>query len=226
MTKRMYLWLCLCCVISAVTAQNTTTKTEKKQNVSFGFRLGTGLSDVYYEKLDVKPKLSALNASVFVDIPLSDVYFISIAAEYARKGRCYRLDTLGNVSIIIQPTYHYLQIPVYFSYQEKGLRADFGGYVGRFIKGTNLVKYNGETVFTQKYGANDVEYIKRYDAGLAAQLGYSHRSGIEILLQSQLGLIQIERNFNAVAQIDPNKPNPLYYRGRNFYLGISIGYKF
>ncbi len=208
------------------------------RKIAGGFRLGGGVSDIFYQKIDAKPQKLAKEVSLFVDFPVQDVYAISTGIGYFQKGFREKLlvdNTLQTFAA--QPdaqtwTIDYLQIPLCFSYREHGFRLDAGIYgayalggvekwlVGKTVSYESPLRSKDNNVFSR---------IRRIDGGLAFGAGYSGKSGLEVMFNAQVGIRKIEKQFSFI-DILPS-PNPVpssseTYVGRNLYIGLTVGYRF
>ena len=127
-------------VLVALVFANLSAQNGRK--IAAGFRLGAGLSDIFYEKLDAKPRQFGGQASFFIDFPIEDVYSISSGIGYVQKGerQIFVVDR-SFLTFAPQPdtrirSINYVQIPLYFSYRERDFRLDAGIYGGYAVAGT------------------------------------------------------------------------------------------
>ncbi|MFM2266682.1 MAG: hypothetical protein RL757_122 [Bacteroidota bacterium] len=201
---------------------------QQTRKISGGLRVGMGASDIFYKQFDAKPRLQNYQIAAFVDIPVQDVYAISTGLEWTQKGSFKPV--IGSEESIKRSA-DYLQIPIYFSFLERKMRFDVGVYGGYALNGKEILFENDKPTqnIIDILDGNRDNYvtIRRYDAGMGIRIGYT-LSRFDFLLQTQIGLVKLERNLPVYVWAKPLglvRANEEFYSGRNFSVGFSVGYR-
>jgi hypothetical protein len=223
MKKTFYL-LSIC----ILTVANAWGQQDKK--VNFGIRQGIHMSDVFHSTNDAKLRKTGLQTSFFVDIPVEDVYAISTGLSYMQSGENVSFEVDRSIPTFVAipdknlKRFNYLQIPVHFSLRENGFRFDVGFYGGYFLGGNSKWHINGKTMSDTPLTGDGYSLLRRTDGGISLQGGLATKSGLEIMVYSQVGLLKVEESVFAIDLI--NRPTTPSFEGRNISAGLSVGYRF
>jgi hypothetical protein len=191
--------------------------------VSFGLKAGVNFQNLNGEKDDgskyknhLKP---GFNAGVEVAFPVAEDFYAQTGLLFSTKGAS-DFNGVNDVSVSIS----YLELPIHVVYKPAlgngRLILGFGPYLAYGIAGKVKLNDNDEDInFTNDRPLLDpnVMSIKPLDAGADIFFGYEFPFKVSVLLNTQLGLI------NIWPKIDGENPDhPL----KNTGFGVSLGYRF
>lgn len=160
---------------------------------------------------------TGFNAGLNAQIPLSNGFYLQPGVEYRQKG-----SELSNGNKLVLG---YIDIPVNFIYKPAlgagAVVLGFGPYLGLGVHG-KVVGANGterKVRFDNTYSVSEAEDLqfKRLDAGANFMAGYEFSNKISAMLNTQLGLVNINPETN-IANDET--------RYRNTSFGLSLGYRF
>jgi hypothetical protein len=190
---------------------------------SIGLRAGVNFQnlngkDEAGDKLNNKLK-PGFNLGVIADIPVAPEYYFQTGALFSTKGA--KINTVGDYKINLS----YLEIPMTFLYKPVlgtgRLLMGVGPYiafgVGGKVKtsGSDLdVKWKSD--ITPSEAADNVFYVKRFDAGGNLLFGYEFTNKLSAQLNAQLGLVDISPKVSGQSTKGTVK---------NTGFGISLGYR-
>ena len=163
------------------------------------------------------------------EIGIAPEFYLLIGLQFISKGTKGTVifnDINGPHSVNREIKMNYLEMPLHLEYKPLvgmgHLILGFGPYVGYSIGGK--VKFTGNSapvdadvnfVKTVPEGdANNLINFKRLDVGSDFFVGYEFQNGINIVLKSQLGLININSNTSSKLA------------NKNTGFGLSLGYRF
>ncbi len=163
------------------------------------------------------------------EIPIATDFYIQPGLQFISKGtegKVNYTDNSGTRSLTRNLSIFYMELPVNLVYKPllgtDHLVLAFGPYVGYAMAGN--AKFTGTNApantdlqFTSdapNSDANNLIYYKRWDVGANFCVGYEFSNGINIMLTSQLGLINI--NANSSSKLSE----------KNTGFGLSVGYRF
>lgn len=142
------------------------------------------------------------------------------------KGEVQYEDNNGQRTITRTLNLHYIELPIHFIYKPQvgsgHLILGFGPYFGYCLGGNAVL--NGtpaveetKITFTKTVATdvkNNLSYFKPLDIGANFMVGYAFQNGINVLLNTQLGLININAN------------NGSDLSNKNTGFGLTLGYQF
>jgi len=163
------------------------------------------------------------------EIPIAPDFYLQIGLQYiskGTKGEVLYIDNNGAYSIDREITMNYVELPLHLKYKplvgQGHLLVGFGPYVSYCFGGKAAFSGNSapndidlELVKNVPAGSsNNLIYFKRMDVGADFFVGYEFQNGLNFVLNSQLGLININSETSSkLAQ-------------QNTGFGLSIGYRF
>lgn len=218
-TKLIFALVLFLVPLAAVTAQGT----------SFGILGGVNFQNLNGKNYDgdklENELLTGFHAGINLQIPIVPEFYFQPGLMFSTKGAKHT-GTLANTTTHLS----YIEMPLNLVY--KGLLGTgyvmlgFGPYVGYAVKGkviTEIGSISNESDITFQ---NNVEigdpisavYYKAFDAGGNIFFGYETASGLFALLNTQLGLIGINSNYEYL-----NNDESVI---KNTGFGFSIGYRF
>lgn len=197
-----------------VTANRTT----------FGLRAGVNFQNINGEddggdKLENKIT-TGFHAGVNAEIPVGTGSYLQPGVLYSMKGAEFD-NNAGKIKL------SYVEVPVNFIYKPVlgtgNMLLGFGPYaafgIGGKVEDVNGNEYDVE--FKNEVGAGDpsgVAYFKRFDAGANFLAGYEFANRISFQLNAQLGLVNINPEFQDL----PDDKTKM----KNTGFGVSLGYRF
>lgn len=173
--------------------------------------------------------LTGFNAGITADIPVGVDFYFQPGLLYTIKGAKSKDVILGQ-TINGKVKISYLELPLNFLYKPmlgKGyLLLGFGPYAALGISGK--VTYEGagsssssDIKFKNKVNSSDPDdfvYLRPLDAGANLLAGYEFGSGVSFQLNTQLGLIKINPEYEGASNDKTS--------AKNTGFGFSLGYKF
>lgn len=191
--------VCLCFFLLALTAQAQTT-------FSIGPRMGLNLSSEYVARQANSPGYRAGVEAGILAIVEHEHWVFQPALLYSQMGQAIRNGSVdfrtgmnmpnGHFDYFYLTRLHYLSLPlnVAYAWQASGQGFQlFGGPYAALLLGGHYEEYSGSNVFLYQSGAITVvaanapenrtarDYIRRFDAGLQAGVGYRYKA---LLLQA------------------------------------------
>lgn len=162
------------------------------------------------------------------EIPIAPEFFFQIGLQYigkGTKGSVVYNDNNGAHTITREIAMSYIEMPLHLAYKPlvgRGhLILGFGPYLGYSISGK--AKFSGNSApsdadidyqKTVPAGAtNNLVYFKKPDVGADFFVGYEFFNGLNLVLNSQLGLINI------------NAETSTKLTNKNTGFGLSVGYR-
>lgn len=169
------------------------------------------------------------NAGINYEIPIAPEFFLQPGIQFVTKGTKGSVsytDNTGNHNITREIFLSYVEIPVNMVFKPAfgtgHLVLGFGPYYGYAIGGK--AKFSGAPTpqdskiqfekSSPTSDANDLLYFKRADMGANFFAGYELGNGINLLLNTQLGLININSKTNSKMM------------NKNTGFGLTLGYRF
>lgn len=142
------------------------------------------------------------------------------------KGTMPFVDNNGSHSITRELSLNYIEMPINFIYKpllgSGHLLLGFGPYIGYCIGGKAVFSGSpevaeeklviGKTVPNNQ--TNNLSYFKPLDVGANFLVGYEFQNGLQFILNSQLGLINV------------NSDNASSLTNKNTGFGLLVGYQF
>jgi hypothetical protein len=214
-------------------AQNESASKPPLGYYSFGIYLGAGLQningkDASGNKLN-NSLVSRFNAGFNEEIPLAPEFFLQVGLQYISKGTMGVVDyntNSGTQKTTRELKLNYFEMPLNFIFKpmlgNNHIVLGFGPYLGYCFSGKAI--YTGSfapdkenIVFVKTVPSNttnNLVYFKRFDTGANFLVGYEMHNGINLTLNSQLGLINI--NSNTESQL----------ANKNTGFSLALGYRF
>ncbi len=205
MKTRTFLFAVIALLFStAIMAQSRTT---------FGIRGGINFYNLNGknnagENLENKLK-TGFNAGVNAEIPVGIDFYLQPGLLFSTKGAA---DKAGDGKTTIS----YLELPINFIYKpelgEGKMLLGFGPYLGY---GINAKYKNGSVESDIEFG-DQVDELKRFDAGANLLAGYEFNNKLSFQLNAGLGLLDIHNS--------PASDSKSTLKNTGF--GLSLGYRF
>jgi hypothetical protein len=163
------------------------------------------------------------------EIYVAPEFYVQIGLQYITKGTTGNVDykdLLTTRSITRELNLKYIEMPINLLYKQlvgKGkLILGFGPYIGYCIGGTAIFSGNSAPEDTDLKIQEDVPnnennnliYFKTMDIGANFLVGYQLANGINLTLNSQLGLVNINSNSSSSLA------------NKNTGFGLILGYRF
>ena len=226
--KNLFVPLTLALSLTFLNSQ--AQKNSSDEGIRFGVRAGVNFQNITGKdddgnKLDYALK-PGFHVGVNAEIPLTNQIFVQPGLLFSTKGA--KSNDNGSSSSI---NLSYIELPVNFVYKNNlgsgKLLVGIGPYVGYGIGGK--LKYSGggndvsqdikfkSSVSSGDYLANGGAYVKRFDFGLNALVGYEITENLSAQLNLQLGLTSI------VPTIEGFSSDA---KAKNYYFGIFFDYRF
>jgi len=173
--------------------------------------------------------VTKFNIGINEEIPIAPEFYFQVGLQYIGKGTKGPMpytDNTGAHTITRTLALNYIEMPLNFVYKPllgKGnFILGFGPYVGYCFSGK--AKFSGSSIpadtdldFVKTAPSNDPNnliYFKHLDVGANAFFGYQFINGINIIFNSQLGLVNI------------NSANNTKMVNKNTGFGLGLGYRF
>jgi len=163
------------------------------------------------------------------EIPIAPEFYFQVGLQFISKGTkgpvVYN-DNNASHTINREIKMNYLETPLHLVYKPLlglgHLILGFGPYIGYSIGGKaifseNSAPSNTDLEFVKTVPANDINnliYFKRMDVGSDFFVGYEFQNGLNFVLNSQLGLININSNTSSKLA------------NKNTGFGLTVGYRF
>lgn len=189
---------------------------------TFGIKAGPDFSSATSKSngsKETSKMIVGLEGGVYANLPIAPQFYIQPSLMYQGKGG----KSKDNDNVTTRLNYLTLPIDLLFKPEmPNGSGAwivGVGPYLGYGISGKT--KYSGDQgeispdPFKKNALLGDKAALKRFDAGANVQLGYEMASGFNIVLNADLGLINID---NIKAHSDDSFKNTSF--------GITLGYTF
>jgi outer membrane protein with beta-barrel domain len=193
---------------------------------TFGIRAGVNLQningrDAGDDKLENK-LAPRFHVGVNAEIPVAPDFYVQPGLMFSTKGAKIEEGFGGSPKLNLS----YIELPINFLYKPTlgsgKLLVGFGPYFAYGIGGKlktdgddTDVKFKG----TVKAGDDpDVVYFKPFDAGANILFGYEFANRFSAQLNVQLGLVNINSDYDAIPDTDA--------RSANTGFGVSVGYRF
>ena len=173
--------------------------------------------------------LTAFHAGITLDIPVGIDFYFQPGLLYSLKGAKTNDVFLGQ-SINSEAKISYVELPLNFIYKPllgKGhMLLGFGPYVALGINGkvtysgsnssqSRDIKFQNKVLLTD---TDNVSYLRPLDAGANMLIGYEFASKLSFQLNTQLGLIKINSEYEGATNDQTS--------AKNTGFGFSLGYKF
>lgn len=230
MKNILYISILLLALSSYTIAQDNNSALGRP---TFGISGGVNFQN-FNGKDDAGDKLSnslitGFNVGIHGEIAIAQDFYFQVGLRFITKGTkgpVNYTDNNGTREITRKITLNYLELPIHLVYKpllgNGHLLLGFGPYVGYSIGGK--AKFTGTNVpadanikFEKAIpsdGSNNLIYFKRLDVGGDIFVGYELQNGLSIVLNSQLGLINI------------NSDTSTELSNKNTGFGLSLGYRF
>lgn len=228
MKKNLYILIALIGVSGMVNAQSDKPLGKS----SFGMFAGLNLQNIN-GKDAAGTKLSnslvtRFNAGVNYEIPIAPEFYFQPGLQFITKGTkgpVLYTDNNGTHAITREIKMNYIEMPLNLVFKpilgNGHMILGFGPYVGYSIGGN--VKFTGSPVpsdtdiqFEKEAPSNDANnliYFKKLDVGANFFVGYEFQKGLNLVLNSQLGLINI------------NSTTTSKMENKNTGFGLALGYR-
>jgi len=228
MTKSFFV---LMIALLAGIANANAQKNEQKM-VTLGIRAGVNFQkiygdDFYGNKVDNDFK-TGFHAGITADLMVTPTFYLQPGLLFSTKGAKGKND---NVEITQNISYIELPVNVLFK-PELGsgrLLLGVGPYVAYGISGQYKTKTGSTTVESDAkfkntitaadYLNGDFYFVKPFDFGANALVGYELNNGFSVQVNGQLGLSKINPKIENVTEV--NKTDV-----KNVGVGLSVGYRF
>jgi hypothetical protein len=211
-------------------AQSTAPKSGR---TSFGIRAGVNFTningkDINDNKLE-NDMLTSFHVGVNAEIPLAPQFYFQPGLLFTKKGAKNEV-SLANESVSSKISLSYIELPLNLMFKPLlgtgHLLLGFGPYVALGVGGKYTLGMNGNEItedvkFQNSVSANDpnnVVYIKPVDAGANLLLGYEFSNKLSFQLNAQLGLTNINPQYDAISNDNRS--------AKNTGFGLSAGYRF
>ncbi|RPD40290.1 porin family protein [Chitinophaga barathri] len=182
----------------------------------FGIVAGPSWSS-YTEKVggdkETSDLLTGFRAGITADLQLADEFYIQPSLLYTGKGgkdEILGFDTRLRIN--------YLELPINFMYKPEvgngNLFIGLGPYLAVGLSGKNKTVLGNNLVENDIEFGDEIDEIKRFDAGANFQVGYELPMGLNFGLFTDLGLINLRGNGDSDNSF------------RNTAFGVNVGYKF
>ena len=173
--------------------------------------------------------LTAFHAGITLDIPVGIDFYFQPGLLYSLKG-AKTIDVFLGQSINSEAKISYVELPLNFIYKPllgKGhMLLGFGPYVALGINGkvtysgsnssqSRDIKFQNKVLLTD---TDNVSYLRPLDAGANMLIGYEFASKLSFQLNTQLGLIKINSEYEGATNDQTS--------AKNTGFGFSLGYKF
>lgn len=177
---------------------------------SVGVRGGLNFSQALVQsngsRLDGKFRPGAV-AGLYADFPLVPLFYIQPSLQYEMKGG-------KDKATAVKTTLGYITLPVdlLFKPAASGLFAGAGPYAAYAVSGKQSQGNQSPVeapLFKGDHGLN------RWDGGAHFQLGYAFRSGPQVALHAETGLLNLSKHESGSSR-----------QFHNFSLGATLGYDF
>ena len=208
-------------------------KKSSGSRTSFGIEAGFDMRNLYGKNAngsDLDTKLAPkFHVGVNAAIPVSKDLRFQPGLNFAAKG-FKNESTFSGVNYTQKANLYYLDLPMNFVYHPMlgngHLLLGGGPYIGFGIGGkvkttsgslnnTSDVEYRNTVKLNDP---QDREYFKRMDAGVGLLAGYEWRSGLSFQLNTNLGLMNIEPDYEGSSNSQ--------FKAKHIGFGLSVGYRF
>lgn len=179
--------------------------------------------DANDEKLENDLRVG-FHAGISAQLPLAPEFYFQPGLLFSTKGA--KNETVGFTSTF---KLSYVEVPLNLVYRASlgsgHFSLGFGPYVGFGIAGKALTEGNGVNIEQDVEFTNEVAvssspestYFRRLDAGGNVFVSYEMASGIFLQLNTQLGLVKINPEY----EVFPNDDSTI----KNTGFGLSLGYR-
>jgi hypothetical protein len=195
-------------------------------STTFGVRAGLNLQningrDAGDDKLENK-LVPRYHLGVNAEIPIAPEFYVQPGLLFTTKGTKFNDNQAGDPTLNLS----YIEIPVNLLYKpvvgNGKLLVGFGPYVAYGVGGKYKTDGDDTKVkFKGNVKADDdpnVVYFKPFDAGANLLFGYEFTNRFSAQLNAQLGLVNINSDYDAIPNTDA--------RSANTGFGVSVGYRF
>ncbi len=224
-------------LLSALVLSVLTTQAQETiplaGKTSFGLRAGVNFQNINGEanngnKLE-NDLLTAYHLGITLDLPIALDFFFQTGLLYSVKGAKIK-DAFPGQIFDNTLRISYLELPLNLLYKPmlgKGrLLLGFGPYVALGVSGNADYNENNSGGDIDVKFQNTVKttdpldrvYIRPVDAGANLLIGYEFNNKVSFQLNSQLGLLKINPEYDLL----PNDDS----KARNTGFGVSLGYRF
>lgn len=232
MKNKLYLLSILTIIGTLAKAQSITRVLEPTGEPSFGIFAGINFQNINGKDasgIELENDLVLrYNAGVNFEIPIAPEFYIQPGLQFIAKGTKGPMMYTTNSethTINRELKMNYLEVPISFVFKpllgNGHMILGFGPYISYALNGK--ATFTGETVpadvdiqFMKSAPINDPNnliYFKRMDMGANFFVGYQLANGINILLNSQLGLANINSNTSTKMS------------NKNTGFGLALGYR-
>ncbi len=176
------------------------------------------------DKLENEMQLG-FHGGMNVRIPVAPEFYFQPGLMYTTKGA-----KNSEGSLTSKTKLNYIEMPLNFVYKAPlgngFFMLGFGPYVAYAISGNVETKGGSVTLdqdveFTNEVKSGDpltVPYCKPFDAGAGIFVGYETAGGLFLQLNTQLGLLKINPEYESLTNDDSSVKNTSF--------GLSLGYRF
>ena len=219
--------------VLVASAQNDISTSPPLGPSSFGIFGGINFQNINGKDADGNKLSNSLvtrfHLGLNYDIPIANEFYTQIGLQFISKGTKGEIiykDNSGSRILNREIKMNYLEVPISLIYKpllgNGHMILGFGPYVGYCI--------GGKAIFTGASAPSDMDlqfrktvpvgeennliYFKKLDVGANAFFGYEFQSGLYLLLNSQLGLININSDTNSKMV------------NKNTGFGLSLGFRF
>jgi len=208
---------------------------ENQRNI-LGIRAGINFQNINGKEFDGSTTDNDMkmgfHAGITAQFPIATDFYFQSGILFSTKGATQKASISGN-SIKSTVTLGYLEVPFNLLYKpvlgSGRLLLGFGPYIGYGITGNSKYETSGtdngsserDVIYTSEVNATDNNgniYFKPFDAGANLLFGYEFSNRVSAQLNTQLGLVKINPEYNGVAD------DKRAYKNTGF--GVSIGYLF
>jgi hypothetical protein len=190
---------------------------QSPEKASFGIKVGPNFSSVTTKLSGSKETsnlLTSVSGGVYVNIPLAPEFYLQPALLFEQKGGKKVFGSQSDELFRL----NYLTLPMNFTFAPAVGTGQWlvgiGPYFGYGLSGTHSASF-ADSLFTfshDPFSGNNG--LKRFDAGLSVLIGYQLASGVNLGVQSELGLVNLLKNGD----------NNNSFRNTSFQ--VTIGYRF
>lgn len=220
--------------VSMTFAQNYTQADAEPAKTTFGIYGGVNFQNINGKDPQGETLTNSLvpryHFGVNGEIPIAPEFFFSVGVQYISKGTkgpVNYLDHNGSSNTVSRVLkLNYIEAPLHLVYKpllgNGHLILGFGPYLGYGFSGKALFSGNtspadADIEFTKDVpsgATNNLVYFKNMDIGSDFFVGYQLKNGLNLVLNSQLGLININSNTSTKLA------------NKNTGFGLSLGYRF
>ncbi|WP_339889953.1 porin family protein [uncultured Flavobacterium sp.] len=185
MKKLIYLIVVALGLVHTVNAQDSGS-TKAKNDIAIGIKAGLNISNFVGDDAGDANSLIGFNGGIFVELKVSDKFYIQPEVLFSTQGSKSDLLLEGN-NIDISFKTKYINIPVMAKYNvAKDFQLEVGPYVGFLVDADAKVTFQG-----QSESVDVMEVLKSNDFGLNFGFNYDFSDAIFFNARYAAGLVQI-----------------------------------